>query len=201
MGVPKTASVIITNNLGAGLAGLTLEHIYSSHAPETIHTGNMDVNETRNIGVVNFETGFGTGLDWWKLSWTDVNGSIYTSDKTFFSKMCAYFAKYAPDMLAVASSSINVWSLITNRDRWISSVINFAAVAYNLGTRDTVSTMDRLKDYKEFMLEKEDVDIRFTINQDNTISIQANSGQSEAFKYYKQEVRLPDVRIALNMAP
>lgn len=193
MAESKVAKVYIANHLGKDITNVTLEHIYSSRAPETLTIGAIDKAETspKYIGLVNFETGFGTGLDWWKLTWTDSNSKLYTSDKSFLSKLGTYFAKYVSDILAVASSSINVWSLVTNKQKWISSVVNLAVVVYNFGTRDTVSTMDRLKDYKEFMLEKDDDQICFSINEGHTISIIANSCETSSFEYFEQQV-LPE---------
>lgn len=201
MAEERFAEIYIRNETGKDISGLVLEHIYSSREPDIRKAKVIHQNEEVMIGLANYEVGFGTGLDWWKLLWSDDENTVYTSDKSLLSKIGSYFARYGMDLLSIASSAINLWSLVENKEKWVNGIVNLISVVFNFGVRDTVSTMDRLKEYKEFMLEKQDESICFTIHSDRLITIITSSGSSGSFEYYKQRVVPENVVAQLDNVP
>lgn len=91
MSTKQTANIYIQNNLG-GEAFIQLSHKYSSNTPDV---GNWLVAPGRKAGplVVNYETGVGTGFDYWYCSAsikTGTNAGIYATSGSLLapSKEC-----------------------------------------------------------------------------------------------------------------
>ena len=189
----RVAKIYVRNETDKEISGLVLEHIYSSRAAETKNVDGISSGEEKYIGLANYEVGFGTGFDWWKLLWTDAKNNVYTNDKSLLSKLGSYFARYGMNILSIASSTINLGSLVENKEKWVNGIVNFISVVFNFEVRDTVSKVDRLKAYKEFMLEKQDDSICFTIHPNGLITITTSSGSSGSFEYYVQCVVPEDV--------
>src|SRR5215212_10158944 len=81
MSTSHTASVYI-QNLTGGTAVITMCHRYSTHAVES-GTWTVASGDYGGPLTVNFETGFGTGLDYWYCSAAVIDGpnpGIYVTE-------------------------------------------------------------------------------------------------------------------------
>ncbi|MCI5740188.1 MAG: hypothetical protein SO445_08065 [Lachnospiraceae bacterium] len=195
MATEMISDVYIENETGNDIIGITVEHIYGDREPETIggslFNGNILLDSKEVIiGCANYEVGAFTGLDWWRITWTDSNGNIYSSDQELLSKIGAYCGQYFMDIISLTSSSIALWATVTDQKKWIANMVNLITVFFNFATRSLTGGLSKGQHFKEFMLRKSDNSIRFILKSNNEIDIVASSGESTV-KYYQKQIKQP----------
>ncbi len=111
MSTKHTANIFIKNNTD-GNAQIQMTHQYSDTTPDT---GSWSASPGQTVGplTVHFETGFGTGLDWWWIVLTVKDGAtpgIYTSGGSIIApnrKEC---------MLRGSDSGQNITNIVDTRN-------------------------------------------------------------------------------------
>mgnify|MGYP001318791072 FL=1 len=74
MSTKRTANIYLNNNMG-GAGFFQLSHRYSGNKPEVANWFIVNGQTTTEPLVVNYETGFGTGFDYWYCSATITTGN------------------------------------------------------------------------------------------------------------------------------
>ncbi len=90
MSTKRTASVYVKNNSG-GNATIQMTHQYSDSKPET---GVWQASPGQTVGplIVHYETGIGTGRDWWRINMQVNDGSAPGNYSSSRSKECMLMA-------------------------------------------------------------------------------------------------------------
>eukprot|EP01057_Protomagalhaensia_wolfi_P002355 Protomagalhaensia_wolfi_Nauph_80__2354@NODE_2546_length_1058_cov_13_818449_g1993_i0_p1_GENE_NODE_2546_length_1058_cov_13_818449_g1993_i0NODE_2546_length_1058_cov_13_818449_g1993_i0_p1_ORF_typecomplete_len180_score30_05PUD1_2/PF18457_1/2e46_NODE_2546_length_1058_cov_13_818449_g1993_i040579 len=163
----RIAYAIIRNNTGAPIYGAGLVHKYSDVYRETDTWEVIEDGDSSPPLLVEYHTGFmTTGVDWWVVSWHDVDFTRqYFSSPNNFREVFDFLESAAVECIPVVVGQAKSQMAFTFSRNLCNKLMNTEATA----------------GFKRHMLTSEDDGgtVEITINSDLTITIQSPSGVSE----------------------